>query len=72
MLEKTKLGFKTKVVYTDKIHGYGVSKSNLDKQIDDNKIDFSEEDQAQWLIGEDALFSGLNWSINEWTTETSR
>jgi hypothetical protein len=72
MLERTKLGFKIKIVYTDKIHGYGVSKTNLDKRIDDNKIDFLEEEQAEWLIGEDTLFNGLNWSIKEWTTETSR
>lgn len=72
MLEKTKLGFKTKIVYTDNIHGYEVSKSNLDKLVEDKKIDFIEEEQAEWLIGDDALFKGLNWSINEWGTETSR
>lgn len=65
MFEKTKLGFKVKIVYTDKIHGYGVGKSNLDKQIDDNKVNFTDEEQAEWLIGEEALFTGLDWSINE-------
>jgi hypothetical protein len=72
MLEKTKLGFKTKIVYTNEIHGYGVSISNLDKQIDDNEIQFSEEAEIEWLIAEDALFTGLNRSLNDLRTETSR
>jgi hypothetical protein len=69
LLEKTKLGFKTKIVYSDKIHGYGVSKSNLDNQIADNNVNFIEEGQAEWLIGEEALFNGLYWSIKELTNK---
>jgi hypothetical protein len=67
LLEKTKLGFKTKRVTSDKIHGYGVGKSNLDKQIADNNVNFIGEGQAEWLIGEEALFNGLDWSIKELT-----
>lgn len=65
MLEKTKLGFKAKVVYTSSIHGYEVNKSNLDEVISSKKIEFLDEAQVEWLIGEDALLNGLNWSINE-------
>lgn len=67
LLEKTKLGFKTKRVFTEKIHGYGVGKSNLDQQIADNNVKFIEESQSEWLIGEEALFNGLEWSIKELT-----
>jgi len=69
MFEKTKLGFKTKIVYTDKIHGYAVGKSNLDNQIENNKIEFIEEEHAEWLVEEDELFGGLDWSIRELTSE---
>jgi hypothetical protein len=69
LLEKTKLGFKTKLVYSDKIHGFGIGKSSLDKRIADNSVNFIEEVQREWLIGEDALFKGLDWSIKELTNQ---
>jgi hypothetical protein len=65
LLEKTKLGFKTKRVYSDKIHGYGIGKSNLDNQIANNSVNFIKEGQTEWLIGEVALLKGLDWSIKE-------
>jgi hypothetical protein len=64
-IEKTKLGYKIKLSSTDKIHGYGVGKSNLDEQIEVNKLTFTEDKKAQWLISEQALFDGLEWSKNE-------
>ena len=67
LFEKTKLGFKVKMVYTDIIHGYEVSKSNLDGLIVENNLRFIEEENAEWLIGEDALYGGLQWSKNEIT-----
>jgi hypothetical protein len=64
-IKKTKLGFKVKLASTDKIHGYGVGKSNLDKQIEENKLTFNEDAKVEWLISEQALFDGLEWSKNE-------
>jgi len=63
-LEKTKLGFKTRLVFTDKIVGSGVGISNLDELIDDRKIEFEFKDN-EWLIGEDAIYKGLEWSLKE-------
>ena len=64
-IEKTKLGYKIKLTSTDKIQGYGVGKSNLDKQIEESKLTFIEDEKAEWLISEQALFDGLEWSKNE-------
>ena len=64
-IEKTKLGYKIKLSSTDKIHGYGVGKSNLDEQIKVNKLSFTQDEKAEWLISEQALFHGLEWSRNE-------
>jgi len=66
LVEKTNLGFKTKIAFSDLIHGYEVNKSVIAKLIGDNKlIDFKFEEKAEWLIGEQALFEGLEWSIRE-------
>lgn len=65
LIEKTKLGFKTRIGFTNKIHGYEVSKSSLDKLIKDREIAFEFEEKAEWLIGEVAFIEGLEWSINE-------
>ena len=65
LIEKTKLGFKTQIGFTDKIHGYEVGKSNIDKLINERQIDFKFEEKAEWLISEDSFFGGLDWSINE-------
>ena len=64
-IEKTKLGYKVKLASTDKIYGYGVGKSNLDKQIEANKVNFVEDEKAEWMISEQALFDGLEWSKKE-------
>lgn len=64
-IEKTKLGYKVKLSSTDMIHGYGVDKSNLDEQIKENKLTFTGDEKAEWLISEQALFDGLEWSKNE-------
>jgi len=63
-LEKTKLGFKTRLVFTDKIEGSEVGISNLDKLINDRNIEFESEDN-EWLIGEDTIYKGLEWSLKE-------
>ena len=67
MIEKTKLGFKAKIVCTDKIQGLSIGKSNLDEQIFNNKIDFEDSTDKEWLISEESFFYGLDWSINELT-----
>ena len=67
MLKKNKLGFKIQRVYTEKINGYGVRKSNLDKQINDNEVHFIKEVQTEWIMAEEALFNGFDWSIKELT-----
>ncbi|MES2765518.1 MAG: hypothetical protein V4642_06615 [Bacteroidota bacterium] len=64
VLEKTKKAFKIKKVFTEEIHGYQVSKSNLDQLIIDRKVNFKTE-ESDWLIDELQISAGLNWSINE-------
>ena len=66
MLEKNETGFKIQRVYTDKINGYGVEKSNIDKQINDNEVHFIKEVQ-EWIIEEKALFNELDLNIKELT-----
>lgn len=63
MVESKKLGFKTTHVYTDKIVGSSVSKSNLDEII--LNIVFEKSLSSEWLIGYESFFKGLEWSINE-------
>lgn len=65
LIEKTKFGYKSIPVYTDKIHGYAVTKSNLDRQIEENKLTFINDEQVDWLISEQSLFDGLKWSRQE-------
>ena len=65
LIEKTKLGIKTLIAFTDKIHGYEVSKTYLDKLIKDREVVFEFKEKAEWLISEVAFLDGLEWSINE-------
>lgn len=62
LLKKTKRGFQTTGVYTNEICG-GVSYSNLDQAL--NGVSLKQNNESEWLIGEDALFTGLNWSISQ-------
>ncbi|MCZ8023618.1 MAG: hypothetical protein O9294_17775 [Cytophagales bacterium] len=64
-LEKVKLGFKTQLVFTDKIVGPEVGIYNLDNLIADREIEFQTLDNNEWLIGEEAIYSGLDWSLKE-------
>lgn len=65
LIEKTKLGYKTKLVWTEKIFGWSTSKSQLDGQIEENISSFLLEEEKEWLISEQALFEGLEWSRSE-------
>jgi len=67
MLERAKKGFKVKLVLTLKIEGHDVSKSNLDKQITDQKIEFEDSNPTEWLISEEGIYNGLDWSKKELT-----
>ena len=64
LLEKIKLGFKIKTVFTDEIQGYSISKSYLDNLLDEHNVKLIE-DSNEWLIGEDTLYKGLEWSEQE-------
>ena len=64
-LEKVKLGFKTRFVYSDKIVGPETVKSNLDTLINDREIKFKNTDSNEWLISEEGILKGLDWSLNE-------
>ncbi|MBO0950729.1 hypothetical protein [Fibrella forsythiae] len=68
-LEKTKRGFKIKSVYTIELQGYGVNISTTDKRIEINKVARLPSKQPDWLIGEEALFNGLNWSLEQLRVE---
>jgi hypothetical protein len=65
MIEKRKLGFKVKVVYTNKIQGFAIDKSSLDNEIKKNNIEFINSLDNEWLISEESFLNGLDWSINE-------
>lgn len=65
MIEKTRLGYKIKIVYTSMIQGFTIAKSSLDEQILNNRIEFEDRTDKEWIISEESLFNGLDWSINE-------
>ncbi len=65
LLTETSLGFKTKIVYSDKVHSYEVNKSVFDKVIDERKIEFIDEEKAEWLVSHDQIYKGLEWSKAE-------
>lgn len=65
LLVETSQGFKTKVVYSDKVHSYEVNKSVFDKIVNDRKIEFIDEEKAEWIISYDQIYKGLEWSKNE-------
>ncbi len=65
LVERVKRGFKIRSVYTDKLQGWGINKSCLDQAIIETAIDFKHSTEIEWLIGKEALFAGLNWSLNE-------
>lgn len=65
LLKETNFGYKTKIVYTDKVHGYEVNKSVFDKVITDRQIEFTDEETAEWLISHEQIFKGFEWSKNE-------
>jgi hypothetical protein len=68
LLEKNKLGFIIKQVYTTKIQGCeGLRKSNLDDLILERDINFDFEKAEDRFISEDALFAGLEWSKDRLT-----
>jgi len=65
MLEKVKKGFKIKLVSTDKLLGHDVGKSNIDKQIVEGNIVFQNSESTEWLVSEEGIFNGLEWSKRE-------
>lgn len=67
LVEKVKRGFTLKYVYSSQIQGPSVNKEYLNQAISTNNIEFKKGLETEWLIGEEALFSGLSWSLNELT-----
>ena len=65
MLEKTKRGFKTRIVWTGKIQGMSVSKTSLDQEISDSNVEFNDDEKAEWEISDEGIWNGLDWSISE-------
>ena len=65
LLIETSQGFKTKVVYSDKVHSYEVNKSVFDKVVNDRKIEFIDEEKVEWILSHDQIYKGLEWSKNE-------
>jgi len=64
-LKKVKNNFKLQLVWTKDIEGHSIGKSTLDKRISDDKLIFSESESGEWLISEEGLYNGLDWSIKE-------
>jgi hypothetical protein len=67
LLEKSKQGYKVKHVWTNQIVGHNVGKSNLDRQIIDNNVEFEDSEPTVWIISEEGIFNGLEWSKRELT-----
>jgi len=58
-------GFITKYVYSDRIHGYEINQSVLNKLIEERKIVFMDDEPVEWLISFEQLQEGLSWSLEE-------
>lgn len=65
MLKATAEGLKTRYVYSDRIHGYELNQSILNKLIEERKIVFMDEEPVEWLISYEQLHEGFNWSLDE-------
>ena len=52
---------KTQYVWTRELQGYGISQSKLDQQI--AEIKFESENQNEWLLSQDSLINGIDWSV---------
>jgi len=63
LIEKIRNDFKIKLVWTDKTPGYWVSKSTVDLEL--NEDDFKNSKESEWLISDEGLLIGLNWSLKE-------
>ena len=59
----TRLGFKTKFVFTKDIHGYETDKISFENQI--YKVKFEDDSTIDWLISYDSVIEGLKWSQKE-------
>ena len=59
----TKLGFKTKFVFTKDIHGYASDKVSFENQ--KYKVEFEDDSTIEWLISYDSIIEGLKWSQKE-------
>jgi hypothetical protein len=65
LLTQTSQEFKVKIVYSDKIFGYELNKSNFDDVIAERQVAFIYEENAEWLISFEQFRNGLNWSKDE-------
>jgi hypothetical protein len=64
-ITKTKLGYKIKRVFTDKIAVFEVDSATLDAVIATKKVTYSYDENETWLLSETALQEGFEWSIQE-------
>ena len=58
-LKRNKLGFETSMVYTRDVAGYGISKSSLDKLIDEEKVKFNDSTK-KILLSREAILDSFN------------
>lgn len=65
LLERVKNNFQVKLVWTDKILGQSIDKSRLDNRLKEEMIELSASVEGQWLISEEGLYNGIDWSIKE-------
>ena len=62
LLERNGLEFLIREALTQVIQGYMVSKTSLDRQIKELKVEF-EIEEKEWLINRSAIISGIEWSM---------
>ncbi|MFT3796602.1 hypothetical protein [Flavobacterium sp.] len=62
MLKKNKLGFETSFVFSRDVSGFEITKSNLDKLIEEGNINFTDDTKGI-ILGKEAIVEGLNRSL---------
>lgn len=62
ILKRNKLGFEISIGFCDKIFGYEITKSSLEKLIEEEKINFNSSTK-EIILSKDSILEGLNKTL---------
>ena len=62
---KVKYGYQFEEVFSEQTTGYAINKSTLDSVLPLTSLQTSKNSPSGWLISEERLREGLNWSRKE-------